>query len=181
MRRWAFLLPMLLLLPARAAGQGAPKDSQTLQDLLAEVRQLRQELQTTTIAVERAQILLYRVRSQQEAVAQATQRLDQMRSQLGETRARQKEMSGQLKWWQEAVEAGKISAAQQKEVEEQIPPLKARIEALGLEEQERLAKEAEAEQRLRDEQAKLAELESQLDHLDAELQKAGRPSANQPQ
>jgi hypothetical protein len=39
-------------------GQTTPSESQTLQALLWEVRQLRQDLQTTTIAVQRAQILL---------------------------------------------------------------------------------------------------------------------------
>jgi hypothetical protein len=39
-------------------GQTTPSESQALQALLLEVRQLRQDLQTTTIAVQRAQILL---------------------------------------------------------------------------------------------------------------------------
>jgi len=58
-------------------GQTTPGDSQTLQALLSEVRQLRQDLQTTTIAAQRAQILLYRLQGQEAAVARASQRIDE--------------------------------------------------------------------------------------------------------
>jgi hypothetical protein len=52
-------------------GQTTPSESQTLQALLLEVRQLRQDLQTTTVAAQRAQILLYRLQGQEAAVARA--------------------------------------------------------------------------------------------------------------
>jgi chromosome segregation ATPase len=181
MRRWAFLLPMLVLIPAAASGQGPSKDSQTLQQLLAEVRQLRQDLQTTVVAVERAQILLYRVRSQQEAVTQASQRLDRARAELADTRSRQKQFAEQIKLANDALQAGTLSPADQKQEEEVLPHFKARLEALATEEQERQARESEADLRLRDEQAKLSDLQSQLDRLDAELQSAGQPRVNPPQ
>jgi hypothetical protein len=50
-------------------GQTTTGDSQTLQALLSEIRLLRQDLQTTTIAAQRAQILIYRLQGQEAAVA----------------------------------------------------------------------------------------------------------------
>jgi hypothetical protein len=65
----------LLLIAAPVLGQSASTDSQTLQTLLTEVRQLRHDLQTTTLAAQRAQILLYRLQGQEVVVARASQRL----------------------------------------------------------------------------------------------------------
>lgn len=178
MRRYAALFSILLLIPASAAGQSSPKDSQALQDLLAEVRQLRRDIQTTTIAVQRAQILLYRVRSEQDAVAQAIQRLDRVRSELASTRRQQKELAVFVKRTEDSAQETAVNPNGRKEMEDQIPLIKTRPDALATEEQEKVAEEADAEQRLRDEQAKLADLQAQLDRLDAELGNAGRPSAN---
>jgi hypothetical protein len=54
----------LLLSSTACFGQTTTGDSQTLQALLSEVRQLRQDLQITTIAAQRAQILIYRLQGQ---------------------------------------------------------------------------------------------------------------------
>src|SRR5207249_5887194 len=63
-------------------GQTTTGDSQRLQALLSEIRLLRQDLQTTTIAAQRAQILIYRLQGQEAAVARASQRLDDARDKL---------------------------------------------------------------------------------------------------
>jgi hypothetical protein len=46
MHRSASLILILFLIPAAALSQTAPTDSQTLRALLAEIRQLRHDLQT---------------------------------------------------------------------------------------------------------------------------------------
>ena len=66
----------LLLFSASAFGQANPSDSQNLQAVLAELRQLRQDFETTTVATQRIQILLYRLQGQEAAVARASRRLD---------------------------------------------------------------------------------------------------------
>ena len=80
-RSGLFVLGLLIFSPD-CFGQSTPGDSQTLQALLSEVRQLRQDLQTTTIAGQRAQILIYRLQGQEAAVARASQRLDEARDKL---------------------------------------------------------------------------------------------------
>jgi hypothetical protein len=66
MRRLLLAVLTLFVIPTLALRQSAPTDSQTLQALLAEVRQLRHDLQTTTATTQRAQIALYRLQRQDE-------------------------------------------------------------------------------------------------------------------
>ncbi len=86
MNRSSLFVLGLLLLSTACFGQTTPGDSQTLQALLSEVRQLRQDLHTTTIAAQRAQILIYRLQGQEAAVARASQRLDEAREKLARIR-----------------------------------------------------------------------------------------------
>jgi hypothetical protein len=58
-----------------ASSQTAPTDSQTLQALLTEVRRLRHDLRSTNAMAQRAQIALYRLQRQDEAVVRANRRL----------------------------------------------------------------------------------------------------------
>jgi len=74
MRRTVCLGCILLIVPIIAAAQSNSTDSQTLQALLGEVRQLRQELRSSTVAAQRAQILIYRVQAQQGAVNRVSQK-----------------------------------------------------------------------------------------------------------
>jgi hypothetical protein len=55
-----------------------------------------------------------------------------------------------------------------------IPQMKARLQSLDDDEQQAQIKLTEAEEQLRLEQAKLGELESQLDRLDKSLEDAAR-------
>src|SRR5258708_28378830 len=82
MHRPLLLVPSLLLISMPVFGQSFSSDSQTLQSLLAEVRQLRHGLQTTTVAAQRAQILIYRVQAQESVVRRVQERVDDARSRL---------------------------------------------------------------------------------------------------
>src|SRR5258708_29002378 len=102
MNRSSLLVLSLLLSSTACFGQTTPGDSQTLQALLLEVRQLRQDLQTTTIAGQRAQILIYRLQGQEAAVTRAAQRLDEAREKLAriqdiaEARGHRRQATGKL-------------------------------------------------------------------------------------
>jgi hypothetical protein len=60
MQRRLLLMLFCLAIPPAASGQAAPSDSQTLQALLSEVRELHQELQSSLARMQKAQILLFR-------------------------------------------------------------------------------------------------------------------------
>ena len=165
-------LGLLLISPA-AFGQTSSTDSQTLQALLAEMRQLRQELRTTTAAAQRVQILLYRLQIQEGAIERAQRRVDDARSALSQTQAEVKMMALTIKQMED-----KISNAQnpveRKRQEDLLPKFKAELESQQNSEQQSQARESEAEQELRAEQAKLNALQDQLERLDKSLETTNR-------
>jgi hypothetical protein len=87
--------------------------------MLAEIRQLRQGLQTSAIAARRAQILIYRLHEQEAAVAHASQRLDEAKSSAEQLRARRKYQEIQIKQY-ETMKDRAENAAQRQQFEDAI-------------------------------------------------------------
>ena len=164
----------LLLSSTACFGQTTPGDSQTLQALLSEVRQLRQDLQTTTIAAQRAQILIYRLQGQEAAVARASQRLDEARDKLARIQDERKHVATDVKQHEDFISNTENPPTERKEVEAVLPRLKTKLESLESEEQQWQAREIETEQRLRAEEIRLSDLRDQLDRLDKTLENASR-------
>ena len=177
MRRWMLFAVSLLILPAAAVCQSGSADSQTLQALLAEMRQLRQELRTATIAAQRAQILIYRVQSQQAVVTRLTQRVDNNGSRLTQNQNEQKMFASQIKRLEDLRETQNESG--RKQTDEQLGQMKARVEQLVSEEQDILPRKIGLEEELRGEQAKLAQLHDELDRIDKALEQTARAPAPQ--
>jgi chromosome segregation ATPase len=171
MLRPALAVLSLLLFSSSALGQAAPAESPTLLALLAEVRQLRQDLQTSAIAARKAQILIYRLHVQEEAVAHASQRLEEAKSSIEQLRARRRYQEFQIKQY-EGMKDRDENDAQRKQFEDAITQLKAQMEALASEEQEAQMKEMDLEQQSRTEQAKLGQLQDELDRLDQAVMNA---------
>ena len=140
-----------------------------MQALVAEVRQLRKDLQTTNGYALKAQILLYRLQAQEETVARVSQHLNDERSKLAETQRRRGDVTASIKRIEQALDNTEISPADRKEFEREISAEKARLESLTAEEQQRQTAEMEAEEQLRTEQAKLAALEDRMDRLEKQL------------
>jgi hypothetical protein len=176
MVRSLFLKLGLLVASSSALGQSAGTDSQTLQALLSEVRQLRKDLQTTTVASQRVQILMYRLQSQQTAVARAQQRLDGVHAKLAEARNGVQHFTSEVERMETALNDTQ-NPADRKELESLLPARKGQLESQKVAEQDWGTKEAEAVQDLRSEQSKLAALEEQLDQLDKILEGVARQSA----
>ena len=171
-RPW-FLVLGLLLISQGAFGQTSSTDSQTLQALLAEVRQLRQELRATIVAAQKVQILVYRLQIQEGAVARAQRRVDEARSTLSQTQTEVKMIASAIKQTED-----KISNAQnpieRKRQEDLLAKFKADLESQENSQQQSQTRESEAEQDLRTEQAKLNALQDQLDRLDKSLETSNR-------
>ena len=161
----------LLVFSSPALGQATPAESPTLQAMLAEIRQLRQDLQTSAIAARKAQILIYRLHLQEAAVAHASQRLDEAKSSAEQLQARRKYQEIQIKQY-ETLKDRAENAAQRQQFEDAIFELKAQTEAWAVEEQEAHRKESELEQQSRIEQAKLDQLQDELDRLDRAVMNA---------
>jgi chromosome segregation ATPase len=173
-RRSSLLTFGFLLFSTACFGQSAPGDSQTLQALLSEVRQLRQELRTTTIAAQRSQILIYRLQGQEASAGRASQRLEEAREKLARTQDARKHVAAEVKQSEDFVNNTENPATQRKALENRLSELKARLESLESDEQQNQSREIEAEQQLRAEEVKLSDLRDQLDRLDKTLENASR-------
>ena len=131
-------------------------------------------MQTTIIAAQRAQILIYRLQGQEAVVARTSQHLDDARDRLTRIQDERKHVATEVKQSDDYVSNSDNPAAQRKVIEERLPMLKTRLESLEGEEQQRQTREIEAEQQLRAEEARLSELRDQLDRLDKTLENASR-------
>ena len=174
MNRSSLFVLSSLVFSTACFGQTTTGDSQTLQALLLEVRQLRQDLQTTTIAGQRAQILIYRLQGQEAAVARASQRLDEAREKLARIQDERKHVDTDVKQHENFISSTENPPNDRKEIEAVLPRLKTKLESLESEEQQRQAREIEADQQLRAEEVRLSDLRDQLDRLDKALEKASR-------
>ena len=164
------LTPIILTAqtPSPAAVQNPSSGVEALQAILAEIHQLRQDLQSTTVTAQRVQILLYRVQLQQGATSRALTRADEIHSKLAsaeEARARNaKDVEAIQECVNTATEPSKV-----KECQEALVEKKRSLEIWQIDEQQLQAKDAEAQSQLRAEQAKLDQLQETLDRLDKAL------------
>src|SRR5205807_6498277 len=172
MLRPSVLALSLLLFSSPVLGQATPTESPTLQALLAEIRQLRKDLQTSAIAARRAQILIYRLHVQETAVAHASQRLDEARSSIEQLRTTRKYQEVQIKQY-ESMKDRAENVTQRKQFEDAINELKTQMEASVPEEQEAQMREPELEHQSRMKQEKLNQQQKNLNRLD-------RPVMNEP-
>ena len=170
----------LLFSSSTAFGQTAPADSQTLQALLTEVHQLRQDMQTAATAARRAQILIYRLYAQEAAVVRASQHLDEAKSVLTQFENQKEWRTAQLKDYEERRDRAE-NPTDRKQFEDSLSEFKSQMEALVAAEQEAETKKIELEQQFRIEQAKLDQLQNELDQLGRAVMSAALPPAKRNQ
>jgi chromosome segregation ATPase len=149
-------------------GQSPATDSQNLQALLTEVRQLRRDLQTVAIVSQRSHILIFHLQVAETAVRYAQDRADTFRNELERVQTDRKRQAEEIKRVEEAKDSSDTPAAQQKELESALLDMKAKYDST--EEQDLQTKLNEAEEQLRTEQAKLNVLEDQLSALEKSLE-----------
>jgi predicted nucleic acid-binding Zn-ribbon protein len=158
---------------AASDAKNATTDAKTLQALLDEVHRLRQDLQTTSATVQRAQILLYRLRLQVEAVERASQNLEQAKAAAAQIRSARQYFADRRKQQEQFLEQTSDPETR-KPIESQIESMKDQFAQFENQEPEAQAKETECANQLRIEQGQLDQLQEQLDRLDRKLQVAAR-------
>jgi hypothetical protein len=168
-----FIAVAMLLSVGNATGQSksdaTESQLQALQAILTEIRQFRQDLHTSTVASQRAQILIYRVQLQDSVVRRLQDRIDQTRTALTQMRAEDRRIASDLKQQEDFV--GQVdNPVSRKQFEDLIARLKADQEAQAKMEEETHAKLTESEDQLNLEQAKLGRLQDELDRLDKTLE-----------
>ncbi len=139
-----------------------PTSEQSLQELVSEVRQLRAAFQRINAAVYKGQVMLERLKLQQEQVARISRELTDVRETLSETRSQQIRMKELLGRVESRVEAGITDKSD-------ASGLKAELETFSQREQRLATREAQLANELELERAKLNELNDRLNALDLEL------------
>lgn len=160
----------LLSSPSVRSQSTAPvQDAPTLQALLTEVRQLRQDLQTVAGVARRAQILIYRLYLQQAIVERASETLDNTKSVLAQLQRQAEYENEQIKRLEEQRDAT-TDAAERAQLEAEVKNWKARNDVELASEQGMQTKITDLEIQFRTEREKLEQLQAQLDKLDSELE-----------
>ncbi|HEU0174870.1 MAG TPA: hypothetical protein VFV58_11455 [Blastocatellia bacterium] len=143
-----------------------PSQEQIVREILSEVRQLRVEIQRLKANAYQTQVVIERLRLQQDQVARLTREIGEIREKISETQISQVKMNGRLKETEKQVEAGVISQSELKRISDEIEGLKQREQRLT-EQESQLSAELDAER------VKLITLNRQLDELGQETTGAG--------
>lgn len=155
-------------------------DSQTLKAMLEEIRLLRQDLQTTTVASQRVQIALYRLQLQDAAVSRASKLAEEARSKLASLASERNQVSTDMVRVNQQKDLTQDSHERKVIEDEVLPQLKQHLDRIGHDEEQWQTKSADAEAQLRTEQTKLDTSHNVLDELDRALQNVGRSSTLSP-
>jgi len=175
------LFVALLLGPTALAQQPAAPPSpavtspeaQLLRALLEEVRQLRTELQRTSVNTHRAQMLAERLVRQQSLVESLSEEIEQLKALIQQSQDTSRE-EGELKELETA-----IQETPDPQVRQQLAQSYASLKRSFARQKEYAQQEAERQRQrqqqletmLRAEQVRLAEMQEQLDALDRDLER----------
>ena len=156
-------------------------NEQAMQALVNEVRQLRLAIQRSNLSAHHSQVVIERMRSQQQTVDRVADRLRWAREEASRFRMympiQQAEIQNRLKVI-EADLSETLDAKTRRAKEGELEITKQRLGMMGQEETRVRENESQLAAQLQIEQAKLAELNDQLDALQRELEMP--PSENKP-
>jgi len=167
----------VLLLPAFGAvlaqAQTAEPDKATLQQLLTEVKRLRQAVEQSLTLSPRIQLLTQRAQFQQQKVSRVSQQLDDVHQRLVLLTAQQTQASERLAKVEQELQS-ETDNARRAQLEDLRNGLKA--EAAAINPDQLRARESELSSSLAAEQAVLDEFNGKLDALERQLE--APPSRN---
>jgi len=140
----------------------------TLQQLVTELRELRLAVQRATLNNTRVQMLIDRARLQQSVIDGIGRQLDLVRAQLADLRNAKPQMEQQIKDTEELLERttdpnGRL------DIESRLKSFKASFGRIAPEEDRLRNREVALETELQNAQAKMSELNNQLDTLFNEM------------
>lgn len=151
--------------PVQAQTPRSPDDQRLIKALLDEVRLLRQAFQRLNLNAYRSQILVERIRAQNDKVARLTRSVEEARDEIAETLFSANQLNERVKSTESVIEREpneKQRAQMEAELKYMLDAHKQR-ELRVREREQRLAEQ------LRLEQGKLDDFESRLDALEREI------------
>ncbi|HEV8414399.1 MAG TPA: hypothetical protein VGQ49_12455 [Bryobacteraceae bacterium] len=173
MRRILICFAGLLLRTTGIFADTTPVDSQMTQAVLTEIRLLRQDLQAAAAIIQRVQIVLYRIQAQQNQLDHATQRLETARDVCKGAEMQRKQFTTQIEQTESAKRSAQ-NASDRQAAEEMLARLRSSAEMFASEAGDCQGNQVDAEIQVRAEQAKMSELQDQLERLDKVLAGDGR-------
>ena len=176
MFRLSFLPLVLLLVSTPALGQTNSKDSQALQALLTEVRQLRQDFEATALVTHKMQVLLYRLQTQNTTVARLSRSLEDAHAEASQVEGERTKLAADIKQHEDFISNTANASGDRKALEDALPGLKEKLLSLDNELQQALEKESAAQEQLRSEQVKLDKLEADFDRLEKSFETSQAPA-----
>ncbi len=153
--------------------QTPAKEPDTLQALLVEVHQLRQDIEGMTVASQRVQIALYSLQMQDAAVARATQRLDTARNRCSVADEGRRHTALDIQRLESSLASATVPQNETEAVKQRVTELKSQLDAQTADVQTCQASEVEASAQLRDDQTKLLDLKDRIARLDRTLEQFG--------
>jgi hypothetical protein len=169
MLRATFLFLSLFSFSRPLPAQTTEPQTRTMEAVLSEIRQLRQDLQAAAVATRKAQIVIYRLHLQADVLERAKERLENTKGELAQLDSQKKSLTEQIKQLEEMKDRPE-NEQRRKQFEDYLTNSKANLEAVGPRDQELQAKQLELEADLRTEQAKWNRLQDELDRLENSLE-----------
>jgi chromosome segregation ATPase len=172
MYRLSFLLLVLAVVSSPAMEQTNSKDSQTLQALLTEVRQLRQEFEAKVVVGHKMQVLIYRLQTQNTTVTRLSRSVDDAHAEVNQLKNERDKLAADIKQHEDFVSSDLNASGDRKAVEDAIPGLKEKLASLDDQLQQAQKEESTAQEQLQSERAKLDSLEAEFDRLEKSFEKS---------
>jgi predicted nucleic acid-binding Zn-ribbon protein len=173
MIRTAVYFAMALIGSTAAVAQPASPESQMTFALLAEIRQLRLDLQTAAATIQRVQIGMYRLSAQSGQFERAKERLEQAHTACKSMQWQKKELSTRIEQ-AETLKRNAQNSSDQQRAEQMFSQIQSETTLLATQEQECQVEQANAEAQFRTEEGKMNELQDRLDRLDKVLASYGQ-------
>lgn len=162
----SFSLSLLTLESLVQAQTPSPaEDQRVIKALLDEVRLLRQAFQRLNLNAYRSQILVERIRAQNDKVARLTRAVEEARDELADTLVSMNQLNERVKATESIIEP-EPNAKQRAQMEAE---LKYMLDVHKQREQRAREREQRLAEQLRLEQGKLDDFESRLDALEREI------------
>lgn len=171
MYRLSFLLLILAVVSTPATGQTTSKDSQTLQALLSEVRQLRQDFETTVVVAHKMQVLIYRLQMQNTTVVRLSRSVDDAHAEVNQLKNQRDKLATDIKQQEDFVSSNLNASGDRKAVEDALPGLKEKLASLEDQLQQAQKEESTAQGQLQSDRAKLDSLEAEFDRIEKSFEK----------
>jgi len=162
-------------------GQTNSKDSQTLQALLTEVRQLRQDFEATVVVAHKMQVLIYRLQTQNTTVSRLSRSVDDAHAEVNQLKNERDKLVADIKQHEDFVSSNLNTSGDRKAAEDALPGLKEKLASLDDQLQQVQKEESTAQEQWQSERAKLDNLEAEFDRLEKSFEKSNDAPAKNSQ